>query len=972
MADEKNLPNQPQLAYRLGHHADFLAHMLARLPHQRVVDNEGSEHQPLRTLTTRQPDDPAVALLDAWAAVADVLSFYSERIANEGYLPTASERRSVLELARAIGYELNPGVAASAHLAFTLESAPGSAPQTLIPARTPVQSLPQHGGLPQTFETIADFVAHVDWNALPPRQTRPQSLAIYRGDLVYVDRENALGPGAQTVPAHELNRLYMVNGEPPTAGPVAWVPASSLLLEGTANQLAPGRTLLLVGINGNGTVRTQLRRVVRMERDGKRTRLALDGAETPPPAFVPDLTMVDPLPAQTATLDAATAEALILSRTVREADVAALRTQNGWNREALLALCNHPTAEDGAAERRGVYFFRERVGTFGVSAPPWEEAETNRELLRLGLADLQGINTRAAAVTSASTATAKTTTLATATRPNYDAGGGWSIWKTYPSGRYYSQDTASDLFLEREVEDLSPQSWIVVERAGNYLPLRVSSVEQATSLGFGLSGKTSGLALLTAEDAALTPSFKNSHNGYTMRNSRVHVRSEKLALAPLPLEMPVAAGALSVMLDRMTLDLVGGQPVILSGDRADAPGISGREVATVDTVLHRRGYTVLLLQSPLRYSYQRETLHIHANVVVASHGETQTAVLGSGNGVQRNQSFKLLRTPLTYISAESESGAASTLEVRVNGVRWTEAPTLYQLGPDEEGYIVRHNNDGSATVIFGDGEQGARLLSGQENVTAVYRAGIGLAGQVAAETLTLLARRPPGVRSVTNPIAASGAADPERLDSARQNAPQRVRTLGRVVSLQDYEDFARSFAGVGKARAQALWRAGRQIVYLTVAAADGSTVGTDSVLHQNLTKALRLAQNPDQHVEVAGYTPLLFTVAAHLYTDARYRAEDVATAACAALLDTFSFARRRFGQDVSAAEVLATLQAVAGVVYVDLDALALGEATSGTLPTAILRAELARWDATQETILPAQLLLVNPAALHLTVTEASP
>ena len=49
---------------------------------------------PLRNLKTRDPNDFAIALLDAWATVADVLTFYHERIANEGYLRTATERRS--------------------------------------------------------------------------------------------------------------------------------------------------------------------------------------------------------------------------------------------------------------------------------------------------------------------------------------------------------------------------------------------------------------------------------------------------------------------------------------------------------------------------------------------------------------------------------------------------------------------------------------------------------------------------------------------------------------------------------------------------------------------------------------------------------------------------------------------------------------------------------------------------------------
>ena len=75
----------------------------------------------LRDLTTRSGGDFTIALLDAWAAVADVLTFYQERIANEAYLRTATERRSLVELANLIGYVPRPGVAASAYLAFTLD-----------------------------------------------------------------------------------------------------------------------------------------------------------------------------------------------------------------------------------------------------------------------------------------------------------------------------------------------------------------------------------------------------------------------------------------------------------------------------------------------------------------------------------------------------------------------------------------------------------------------------------------------------------------------------------------------------------------------------------------------------------------------------------------------------------------------------------------------------------------------------------
>src|SRR5687767_14509016 len=114
----QNRPGLSAIAYRSGTHAQFNQSMLARLTSARSAT--------LRDLTTRDSDDFSIALLNAWAIVADVLTFYQERNANEFYLRTATERLSLLELARLIGYKLRPGVADSAYLAFTLEDASGA------------------------------------------------------------------------------------------------------------------------------------------------------------------------------------------------------------------------------------------------------------------------------------------------------------------------------------------------------------------------------------------------------------------------------------------------------------------------------------------------------------------------------------------------------------------------------------------------------------------------------------------------------------------------------------------------------------------------------------------------------------------------------------------------------------------------------------------------------------------------------
>ena len=173
-AENENRPGLEALDYRIGTHGTFLADMLARLSEYSLPMELGTDQKqnPLAALTCRESDDFSIALMDGWATVADVLTFYQERIANEGYLRTATERRSILELAKLIGYVPKPGVSASVDLAFSLEK--GSNAE--IPAGTRVQSLPNPGETPQTFESSEKVKGRAEWNLLKPRTIRPPSL----------------------------------------------------------------------------------------------------------------------------------------------------------------------------------------------------------------------------------------------------------------------------------------------------------------------------------------------------------------------------------------------------------------------------------------------------------------------------------------------------------------------------------------------------------------------------------------------------------------------------------------------------------------------------------------------------------------------------------------------------------------------------------------------------------------------------
>ncbi|MFI0793737.1 putative baseplate assembly protein [Micromonospora rubida] len=791
-----------------GTHSAVLARMLADLPTR------------LPTLVVRTGDDPAVALLDSWATVADVVTFYQERIGNEGYLRTATEQRSVRELARAIGYELRPGVAAGTWLDVRMETAPGAPTSAVVPAGTPVRSIPGQGELSQVFETDVDLVADVARNEVPLRRFRRQRLD---------------------------------------------ATSTSARLAGVSTGLRPGDAILVVDepVADPRTAGWRLRLL--------RTVSAL-------PATAPDVPSV---------------------------------TVVTWD---------EPLGVDPVQPR--VYALRVRAAAFGYNAPDWR-------------------------------------TLPDSVRARYQptgepAGDGWPGFTLLVPGR------DSKIDLAEQYPELGVGSWLVLEQPGLSRLYQVRGVSLSAREDYAISAKTTFVTLDSATDV----------DCFGIRQVVVYTGSEPLELA----DEPVGGGTAG---PELTLDrpapIVAGQPVIVTGTAADG-GAAVVEVAHVDRVRPGDDGTIAVtLREALNTPLAVDSARVLGNVVPASHGETVAAeVLGSGDGATGFQRFTLRKPELTHLPAATPRGVVDTLVVRVDTVRWAEVPSLFAAGPTDRAYVVRIDDQAAATVVFGDGQHGSRLPSGQENVVAAYRSGIGPDGNVAAGALTLLPRRPLGVAAVTNPLPASGGTAPEQLAQARTNAPLTVLTLDRVVSLRDYEDYARAYGGIAKARAVALRDGRLTVVHLTVAGPGGATVSADTVA--NLLGALDTVRDRAVPVRIVGYVPTAVTVGAQVLTDPDRRAEDVHDAVRSALVAGFAVDRRAFGQPVTAAEILTMIQQVPGVVAARLTDL--HRADQPPPPgqhrvDEVIVALDARLNPTgSPPVLPAELLLTDAA--HLTVEVLVP
>ncbi len=911
-----NDPGLAALAYRVDVQPGFYARMLQSLPLARSNPRDADGPRPLARLLTRGSDDPTVAFLDASACVADVLSFYQERIANEGFLRTATERRSVLELARAIGYELKPGVAASVHLAFTVEDAPGAPGVCTLAKGTPVQSVPPQGKLPQVFETGAEIVTRAEWNALVPRQVRPADMALLdvpasvntaaHKALVLLGPSGSFPAGTEGLKTGLLSvDLFRLDLSLAVDASVDALEVGRVFFTEAASGINGGDLLLFVGKKGDTLDKLVLRATeVVAEPALKRIRIDVEAlpaavADPPPPPVAtwivpyvvkPILSFAKPQ-VSTVAFTSSTITSTVASKAWRESDLQAMIGIQGWSGTSLVKTiaAAQPRGAPVAPEA-GAFAFGAKLGFFGNNAPKWkilppDTDNTHGDAYPLGWDS------------------GDTENPASGTLPR-------TIWED-------SQGTsiAPRTYLERSVPNVNRTSWVVFDAtdvaAQAYTVLDARETSRAD---FGLSGRAMRLRLADANGQPLpaTPA-----EAFRFRSSTAHVASRRLDLANLPIDAPIAAGDTQIELDRMVLGLTVGQPVALVGERFDLHGVVAAEIGVLSDIVHAEGRSTLVLKKGLTYSYLRTGLSISANVVHATHGETVNEVLGNGDGSVAHQRFTLKKAPTTHLSAMG--GAKSTLEVRVAGVLWDERPSLCGAAPNETLYTTRIADDASMTLTFGDGVQGARLPSGTLNVSARYRSGIGPNGEVDAGTLTMLRAMPLGLRGVTNPIAAAGAEGQEQLADARRNAPLTLLTFERVVSLLDYENYARAFPGIGKARGDVLSVDGTSRIFLTVAGATGGPPGADVLT--NLIGSIGAASDPSQRFDVGAYAQRYFSLKAKVAVDPRYVAADVLAEVSAALLAGFGFDARDLGQSVTAAEVVTLVHRVAGVVAVDLDEL---------------------------------------------------
>ncbi len=920
-----NRPALPSIAYRVGTYPTFFASMDAAL--------SGSNVPALAGLRTRSSGDFSIALIDAWSEVLDILTFYTERLANEAYLGTAIEGRSVFELARLVGYKPSPGVSASTILAFSLATAPGSPAVVPLPAGLRVQSIPGPGQTPQVFETSSALTATIANNAIPAATSQPWQLIGGDTSTWIAGTSNNIQVG------NVLLFVSAPNGIPSTSGPAAVVYVTSVTIDSTGgNTLISWNQPLPSGFAAGETA---------VALYVFRTKAALYGANAPMPGMFASATLQN-IPPFSGTAPSPP----IGDWPFQYADYSnVINLDNSYT--GLAPAASGANAPAGQSQwmvlTTPLYTSFFQIQSVSESNPGLYSlsSKTSRLTLASGtvLAGDTALNLNELLYefvleTRTTTAYVQSQLLAFANLPL----SAWPLSGVYPLTAGMLAPVSGDSILLAGLQPISDNSPVGVSgkrvRIAPLVALTGSGVSSPNG-GFTPAGATGALAA-SVNQPFLIDAFPPANDPSIAGNLLWNVLTVTGQQGTL--SAPSATGAFQLQPSATADPATGEAAIVLS--------------STVNGAT-----TALTLTAPLQRIYDTASVTVNANAVQATHGETVMEILGSGDATNAALQFQLKQSPLTYIAAATAGGAQSTLQVRVNNLLWTEEPNFLSSAPGDRAYVTRPNSGAGPTVQFGDGVEGSRTPTGSANIQALYRKGIGVAGMVAAGQLSMPLDRPQGLQTVKNPSPATGGADPATPADARQSAPLPTLTLGRIVSVEDYQNFALGFAGIALALATWTSFGNTRGIFLTLAGEGGTTLDASDETVIYLMQAYQNLGLPNMRVLPVSYVPQNFEIGMQVMVDTpTYEPNLVVAQVWQSLVEAFAFGQLTPGQGLAASQVIQIAQQVAGVVAVNLTAFNLSGAGSGVASMLCASGPVPPASAGSGPPAGAQVLLLDPAS----------
>lgn len=780
-----NPPGEATIADRVGDFGAFRRALLAPLAGEQAL----AGWRPAA-------GDLGLQVLEWWAYLGDVLTFYNERIANESYLRTARSPQRLAELVALIGYRPKPGIGATGQVALLRGAAHPNEPLS-VPDGMALSSTATPGVPAQRFEVQGDWTFPGPSDvavALAPDNDLALNAAGGPASVLLAGRVTTVAPGDELL-------LVARGWSASSDSDWAWVQVA-----GVAASVDPG----------TGTQNTQV-------------TFSSSARFGPPP-------VVDWLHLFGEAEHLAGLELVRSTRTLSDLIAGRERSQP------------HESIRPELRRSAPIDIFwspgpSAPVPSTAPQAPSYQLLRPSQTTSLFNQANPPGavIDTSTAPLTAHLSAAVRSIT---------------------PGELVLFDGAASGVGLT-SVASTSEVMWVMPYPAG--APAATTTPTPSPTPAPSIVVAHTALGLTTPDTSVLSafpdPTAVTLRYGFKPVGTVIGTPVASLSQLPATVQVPAGWSPAN-----------GSQTAILQDSTGYGLQVAVTSAGDGEAQLAPSGATASEPPTPLYVP-----LRLLLDLVPVTRGTTVASeTLGSGNSAVAGQSFSLQRSPLTYLF--NGTGISSTLEVYVGGIAWTEVPSLFDQDPAATVYTVMLAPDGSATVTFGDGVNGARLPTGTGNVVASYRYGSGAASPPAGR-LTTITRPQPNLAAVANPIAVFGGLDAQTADDVRSDAPASVATFGPPISGTDYAVIAGQAPGV--TRVGTVWSFDGTAQRTTVTVYVGGGPGAVA----SALDALAGAGDPNRPVTIVAATAVPLDVSCTLQVQAGRIAGDVQAAAVAALSD---------------------------------------------------------------------------------------
>jgi len=875
----QNLPFLSHILYRTDDYSalryKMLQHMQARFPQWNVnlAEKQGTQ-------------DFAVALIELFSCLGDILGFYQDCRANEAFLRTAVVPASLIEICSLIDYKIPPGASASTLQVFLLKDGQSG----LVPSGFQIKTRPINGQPALVFETGQNLQADAARNTLH-LSGYDRSLKVLSGTGQLPETSILLDQGYAGLKANSFVVLAGANHLIPIRLTSVTDEGSQRGIWWQVGAFPSGLNLPIADllIYGNPTQEMKLAAAARADE----ISVGQYSAAVSQPA---NLSQHD--------------RVLFVSQSLQLPAIIICKSGSvvTWNRAFQIALQRSQTTIYSAGVHQFARACAIQAGAteLEVHAVRHDVSAAPGDLVLLGtqgtveLARIASVSGKSyQLVDPVSRAYPNGVGLYAVSLPDPETGQGGSPNTALAPLRL--DPSLTEIELDKSYDGLTPGSLVVISDGEHQKAywLAAVAINSAGNTVLTLSSKLS--VRFKIATAVVYGAFQNSMRvaGYNRAEGTTAVGLSKIVLS----------GTVSAFKP-------GEYIVISDGTNAEGVRISDVAIEGVNTSLD--------LESALINSYSLADAQVYGNVAPVTHGQTVTEnSLGSGDQSQANQTFTLHQSPTTFVlDPLGDRGVSNTLQVFVGDERWTEVESLADSGPDDHVYSTSIDQTGVMSFTTGDGRHGAKLPTGTNNIGAIYRIGLGSNGNVDVNAITVMPAPLPFLQSTQNPIAAAGGADVESPDQTRASAPVTIRTLDRGVSVSDYSDLALSFAGIAKARADLQRFGGQPVLQLTVASVAGRPLTLP--LRAALSAFLEDRRSPHVRLLIQDFQP----VPIHLSLEVQILPNFLQTDVKLQLFDAFgsgttssgqsgyfNFDRQQLGQSLYLSDIYALAETVPGIDY---------------------------------------------------------